>query len=180
MEATQYSSKPHILHNSSNMNAIVQVLAVLFSLSTLSSTEACNKTLISSSGFSFNLIHRDSALSPFYNSSLTPSELIIKAALRSISRMKHFQDDAGAVIIPNRGDYLMKIFLGTPPVEFHAAADTGSDLVWLPCLPCGLCDPQDAFDPADSSTFMVLSCDSQPCSSLPKQTCGNSNQCRYF
>ncbi|XP_028799607.1 aspartic proteinase CDR1-like, partial [Neltuma alba] len=109
----------------------------------------------------------------------------MKAARRSVSRIKHFRDRTGgggngAVITPNRGDYLMKMFMGTPLVELHAAADTGSDLVWVPCLPCGGCDPQNAFDPAKSSTFMVLTCDSQPCASLPRHSCGNSNQCRYF
>ncbi|XP_054816735.1 aspartic proteinase CDR1-like isoform X2 [Prosopis cineraria] len=161
------------------MNVIAQFLALLLSLSALSSSsKACHKTLISS--FSIDLIHRDSAFSPFYNSSLSHSQVIMKAARRSISRIKHFQGGGdGAVLSPNRGDYLMKIFLGTPLVELHAAADTGSDLVWVPCLPCGGCDPQNAFDPAKSSTFTVLPCDSQPCGSLPRQSCGNSNQCRY-
>ncbi|XP_028799619.1 aspartic proteinase CDR1-like [Neltuma alba] len=169
------------------MNFIAQILALLFSLSSLSSSsDACHndKTLIRSS-FSVDLIHRDSVFSPFYNSSLSRSQIIMKAARRSVSRIKHFRDRTGgggngAVITPNRGDYLMKMFMGTPLVELHAAADTGSDLVWVPCLPCGGCDPQNAFDPAKSSTFMVLTCDSQPCASLPRHSCGNSNQCRYF
>ncbi|KAK4285667.1 hypothetical protein QN277_002335 [Acacia crassicarpa] len=164
------------------MNFNAQFLPLLFSLSILTSSEACHdhKTLISS--FSIDLIHRDSVFSPFYNSSLSHSQIIMKAARRSASRLKHFQGGGGggAVITPNRGDYLMKMLLGTPLVELHAAADTGSDLVWVPCLPCGGCDPQNAFDPSKSSTFNVLPCDSQPCGSLPRQSCGDSNQCRYF
>ena len=41
-------------------------------------------------GFTVDLVHRDSPLSPFYNSSITPPELLRNAALRSISRINHF------------------------------------------------------------------------------------------
>lgn len=179
-------------------NVKVQFLAtsvlLIIILSSSSSAEANNynnnnnknksQTIISN--LSINLIHRDSPLSPFYNASQTPSEIILNAAFRSISRIKHFQfhhDDAEAVVISNRGDYLMKMSFGSPRMEFHAAADTGSDLVWIPCLPCERqCDSQNddaiMFDPAKSSTFMLIPCDSQPCASLPRQSCGNSNQCR--
>ncbi|CAL0326385.1 unnamed protein product [Lupinus luteus] len=50
-----------------------------------------------------DLIHRDSPLSPFYK--------------------------AKSAVIPNNGDYLMKIFVGNPPVELLATVDTGSDLI---------------------------------------------------
>ncbi|CAL0326384.1 unnamed protein product [Lupinus luteus] len=54
-------------------------------------------------GLTIDLIHRDSPLSPFY--------------------------EAKSAVIPNNGDYLMKIFVGNPPVELFATADTGSDLI---------------------------------------------------
>ncbi|CAL0310260.1 unnamed protein product [Lupinus luteus] len=83
-------------------------------------------SLAKPNGLSIDLIHIDSPLSPFYNSSLTHKEVLINAAKRSISRNK-----AGTVIIPNNGDYLMKIYIGTPPVESLAIADTGSDHIWV-------------------------------------------------
>jgi len=68
-------------------------------------------------------------------------------------------------VIPNGGDYLMKIAIGTPPVEFTAVADTGSDLVWVQCSPCQQCIPQKSplFDPSKSSTYQAIPCESQSC-----------------
>ncbi|KAE9585020.1 hypothetical protein Lal_00018110 [Lupinus albus] len=54
-------------------------------------------------GLTIDLIHRDSPLSPF-----------------------HTNKNA---VFPNNGDYLMKVFVGNPPVELHAIADTRSDLI---------------------------------------------------
>ena len=164
------------------MQVLLLFLASTFLLSSISCGDA--KPL---RGFSIDLIHRDSPLSPFYNSSMTPTELLRKAAMRSISRINQFDlfvfenKAAETIIIPNLiiGDYLMKIFIGTPSVEFFAVADTGSDLIWVPCLPCGQCNPQSAFDPKKSSTFMQLPCNSQPCNFLETHDCGNSSECRY-
>ena len=146
------------------------------------------------SSFSIDLIHRDSPLSPFYNSSLTPSELIRNAALRSIARfngvhqfsLNENDQSPETIIVPDGGDYLMRIYIGTPPVERLAFADTGSDLIWVQCSPCegSNCFPQDTplFDPNKSSTFVPVSCDSQPCTLLPQRqrACGNSNECNYL
>ncbi|XP_028752468.1 aspartic proteinase CDR1-like [Neltuma alba] len=132
-------------------------------------------------GFSIDLIHRDSPLSPFYNSSMTRSERFQKAALRSMSRANRFGQSSTAEtselvetdIFPNDASYLMKISVGTPPVERLALADTGSDLIWFQCSPCPKCYPQNAplFDPKSSSTYMTLLCGSDPCNSLPKSLC---------
>ena len=127
---------------------------------------------------------------------MTPSELIRNAALRSIARfngvhqlsLNENDQSPESIIVPNGGlgDYLMRIYIGTPPVERLAVADTGSDLIWVQCSLCqeeSSCFPRDAplFDPNQSSTFMPLSCDSQPCSQLPQgqHACGNSNECLY-
>jgi len=172
----------------SNMHALIFLFFALNSLYNPSFVESTKNP----SGFEVELIHHDSPLSPFYNSSLTSSELITNAALRSISRSKRLSlsqnnelnDSPESIIIPNGGDYLMKIYIGTPPVERLAVADTGSDLIWVQCSPCENCFPQDTpyYDPKKSSTFMGLSCDSQSCSLLPKghHGCGKSNQCEYI
>ncbi|XP_028787580.1 aspartic proteinase CDR1-like [Neltuma alba] len=149
-------------------------------------------------GFSIDLIHRDSPLSPFYNSSMTRSERFQNAALRSMSRANRFGQSSTAEtselvetdILPNDGSYLMKISVGTPPVERLALADTGSDLIWFQCSPCPKCYPQNAplFDPKSSSTYMTLLCGSDPCKALPQvkvqgqqyPKCGTSNECTYF
>ncbi|XWS10367.1 hypothetical protein CRYUN_Cryun39dG0071200 [Craigia yunnanensis] len=141
------------------------------------------------SGFSVELIHRDSLLSPFYNGSLTSSELLRKNALHSMERIKNFQSliDQKAiqsVVIPNGGSYLMKLSFGTPPVEYLAIADTGSDLIWIQCAPCPQtqCYSQGSspFDPQASSTYQKLSCDSETCQALPRKQCLNTNDCEYY
>ncbi|KAK9275867.1 hypothetical protein L1049_023140 [Liquidambar formosana] len=158
------------------------VIVIFFSLPTLPFTEA--KT----GGFSIDLIHRDSPLSPFYNHSFTPEESLKNAALRSISRLNHFRQSSidekaiESMVIPGEGDYLMKLSIGTPPVEFYAAADTGSDLIWIQCMPCMQCYPQDSpiFNPAKSSTYRELSCGSKPCTKLSRKTCSKTNGCQYY
>ncbi|XP_027342614.1 aspartic proteinase CDR1-like [Abrus precatorius] len=163
-------------------------LALLFSLSINIAITEANKSLNS---FNIDLIHRDSSLSPLYNSSMSSSELIENAAMRSISRFNNVHLFANAkesietTIIPYVGQYLMKFYIGTPPIERLAIADTGSDLIWVQCSPCEKCFPQDTplFEPNKSSTSMDVSCDSQPCSLLLKSQqygCGDSGECEYI
>ncbi|KAK4253519.1 hypothetical protein QN277_010181 [Acacia crassicarpa] len=160
------------------MNAlIVLFLLSLFSLS----------TLINGLSLNFDIVHRDSPLSPFHNSSISLSELARNARLRSLSRSNRRQllqtDMLPPIIVQGEGEYLMRIYVGSPPVESWAIADTGSDLIWVQCLPCNKCYPQDAsiFNPLKSSTYQVVSCNSQPCSFFPKNysACGISSQCIY-
>ncbi|MCH80519.1 aspartic proteinase CDR1-like [Trifolium medium] len=77
----------------------------------------------------------------------------------------------------------MKIYIGTPPIERFAVADTGSDLIWVQCSPCVHCFAQDTpyYNPKKSSTFIGLSCKSKPCSLLPHgyHRCAKSNNCGY-
>ncbi|XP_054810913.1 aspartic proteinase CDR1-like [Prosopis cineraria] len=145
-------------------------------------------------GFSIDLIHRDSPLSPLYNSSMTQSQLVQNAALRSMARVNRFRQPSHNIaeiselaqtdIIPNYGNYLMKIFIGTPPVERWSIADTGSDLIWVQCSPCPKCYHQDVslFDPTKSSTYKSETCGSRNCALLPQgqHKCGNSSQCLYL
>ncbi|XP_027343008.1 aspartic proteinase CDR1-like [Abrus precatorius] len=140
-------------------------------------------------GISIDLIHRDSPLSPFHNSSMTPSESIKNAALRSMSRSNRVllsldaNTTLGSTIVPDMegGEYLMKFYIGTPLVERLAFLDTGSDLIWVQCYPCVSCFAQNSpiFDPKNSSTFKSLSCDTNACTFLSHQ-CGNSRECNYF
>ncbi|XWS10366.1 hypothetical protein CRYUN_Cryun39dG0071100 [Craigia yunnanensis] len=80
-----------------------------------------------------------------------------------------------SVVIPNGGSYLMKLSFGTPPVEYLAIADTGSDFIWIQCAPCPQtqCYSQGSspFDPQASSTYQKLSCDSETCQALTRKQC---------
>lgn len=136
-------------------------------------------------GLTVELIHRNSPQSPFYNASATPEDLSIDAASRSLARHRNYfnQNNIQSTVIPNGGNYLMKIAIGTPPVEQFAALDTGSDLIWIQCQPCTSCYKQDApfFDPSRSSTYSNnVPCTSDACSALPISGCGQTNnQCLY-
>ncbi|KAI5318131.1 hypothetical protein L3X38_037839 [Prunus dulcis] len=82
-------------------------------------------------GFSVELIHRDSPMSPFYNPSETPSQHVRNALQHSINRVDFLSTNSfpsnmpKSTIISDMGEYLMKISIGTPPWEFFGVADTG-------------------------------------------------------
>ncbi|KAJ6833784.1 uncharacterized protein M6B38_338805 [Iris pallida] len=63
------------------------------------------------------------------------------------------------------GEYLMDVFIGTPPRHFSLILDTGSDLNWLQCAPCRDCFPQRGplYDPNLSSTYRNLTCRDHSC-----------------
>ncbi|KAK6162768.1 hypothetical protein DH2020_002609 [Rehmannia glutinosa] len=135
-------------------------------------------------GFSIDLIHRDSIQSP---SLYSASERIKNALQRSYDRAKNLArnnstQQPSTEIIPDRGEYLMKFSLGTPPVETLAIADTGSDLTWIQCKPCIKCFKQKSpiFDPKRSSTYKPVSCNTNACNALQRTSCDSSNDtCRY-
>ncbi|KAF8669127.1 hypothetical protein HU200_051453 [Digitaria exilis] len=81
------------------------------------------------------------------------------------------------------GEYLMTLAIGTPPLSYPAIADTGSDLIWTQCAPCGddQCFQQATplYNPANSTTFSYLPCSSQlsicEAASLPACVCPGYN-----
>jgi saccharopepsin len=160
-------------------------VTLLLQLFVLSLTETTNN------GFTVDLIHRDSTLSPFYNSSQTRFDRLYNAFSRSISRANHIKrslqskSSIQSNIIASTSvlDYLMKISLGTPATEVFGVADTGSDLIWAKCEPCENCYKQNfpLFDPQQSSTYRNLSCKSIPCKALRNSSwCTNQNTCQYI
>ncbi|GER30271.1 eukaryotic aspartyl protease family protein [Striga asiatica] len=120
-----------------------------------------------------DLIHRDSPHSPSYDPTKTRFDLLSSAFDRSTTRQSSLNlrkttaafpsgkamAGLSAPITSNGGEYLMKIGIGTPPIEILAIADTGSDLTWTQCQPCSGCyDQQDPlFDPRGSSTYRATS-----------------------
>nr|XP_009589289.1 aspartic proteinase CDR1-like [Nicotiana tomentosiformis] len=140
-------------------------------------------------GFTLDLIHRDSPLSPFYNPSNTPSKRLRNAFHRSFSRASFFKkssfasanDTIQSDIEPIPGEYLMKISIGTPPVKIVAIADTGSDLTWTQCMPCANCFQQTTpiFDSKQSSTYKTVGCNAEECTSLGTSSCVRGNICEY-
>ncbi|KAL6575561.1 hypothetical protein OROHE_000938 [Orobanche hederae] len=152
------------------------LLLIAFSMTKFRITE--------SAGFTIDLIHRDSFQSPSLYSS---SERVKNALQRSFNCVKsllhdHTSQSPSTEIVPDRGEYLMKISLGTPGFETLAIADTGSDLTWIQCKPCTKCFKQKSpiFDPQGSSTYKAVPCNSVECDALPTTSCdGSKDTCVY-
>uniref|UniRef100_A0A5K1ES56 Peptidase A1 domain-containing protein n=1 Tax=Nymphaea colorata TaxID=210225 RepID=A0A5K1ES56_9MAGN len=112
-------------------------------------------------GFSIDLIHRDSSLSPLYDLSFTLAQRAKQFALRSMLHCRRiaslFAKTTSMIaspVMPSSGEYLMKLSLGTPSRLYWATLDTGSDLIWTTCRPCDSCSSQTSmFDPFQSSTY---------------------------
>ncbi|KAK6782760.1 hypothetical protein RDI58_020556 [Solanum bulbocastanum] len=143
-------------------------------------------------GFTLDLIHRDSPLSPYYNPSITPSQRLRDACHRSFSRASFFTKASihpttpsnraiQSDIVPIPAEYLMKISIGTPPRETFAIADTGSDLTWIQCTPCTECFDQifPLFNPRKSSTYKIIGCHSKQCEAVGQTVCVRKNVCQY-
>ena len=89
-----------------------------------------------------------------------------------------------AQLTPHFGQHLMKVSIGTPPVDIYGTADTGSNLVWIPCVPCNdNCFKQihPLFDPKKSSTYGEISCHSKKCHQIwdNDHYCSPQNSCNY-
>ncbi|KAI3465550.1 hypothetical protein Pfo_022213 [Paulownia fortunei] len=85
------------------------------------------------------------------------------------------------------GEYLMDVFMGTPPKHFSLILDTGSDLNWIQCDPCYDCFEQTGpyYDPKESSSFRNISCHDPRChlvsSPDPSRSCKAEDQsCPYY
>ncbi|XP_028755352.1 aspartic proteinase CDR1-like [Neltuma alba] len=132
-------------------------------------------------GFTVDLIHRDSPLSPLFDNSTTRFQKIHNALRRSTKRLNHFfpgnnnnptaqtnqEDDPVSELTTSEGEYLMAYSLGNPEFQTRAFIDTGSDLLWLQCFPCKSCYPQNTpkLEPLLSSTHINVDCNSQRCKS---------------
>ncbi|KAG2300836.1 hypothetical protein Bca52824_037308 [Brassica carinata] len=85
------------------------------------------------------------------------------------------------------GNYIVTVGIGTPKHDLSLVFDTGSDLTWTQCQPCGrngTCYPQEEpiFNPSSSTSYSNISCSSRFCDSLTSQghykNCSASN-CIY-
>ncbi|XP_066167802.1 aspartyl protease family protein At5g10770 [Oryza sativa Japonica Group] len=70
----------------------------------------------------------------------------------------------------NSLEYVVTLGIGTPAVQQTVLIDTGSDLSWVQCKPCGAgeCYAQKdpLFDPSSSSSYASVPCDSDACRKL--------------
>ncbi|KAJ4974425.1 hypothetical protein NE237_007599 [Protea cynaroides] len=78
------------------------------------------------------------------------------------------------------GEYFVRIGVGSPPRDQYMVIDSGSDIVWVQCKPCNQCYQQSdpVFDPAESASFLGVSCSSTVCDRLENAGC-HAGRCRY-
>ncbi|CAM8882099.1 unnamed protein product [Rhodiola kirilowii] len=78
------------------------------------------------------------------------------------------------------GEYFSRVGIGSPPKQVYMVLDTGSDVTWVQCAPCADCYQQTdpIFEPASSSSFKPLTCETSQCRSLDVTECRN-NTCLY-
>ncbi|WCJ18172.1 Eukaryotic aspartyl protease family protein [Euphorbia peplus] len=114
-------------------------------------------------GFKFQLIHRDSPQSPFYEH-LTHFQRLARLAEFSNMRANSFQLDVAnpqkLEVARNSVSYLVKSTVGTPSIPLYFILDTGSGLTWTQCEPC-ICKFRQAppiFNSTMSHTFIELPC----------------------
>ncbi|KAK7308903.1 hypothetical protein RJT34_05229 [Clitoria ternatea] len=102
----------------------------------------------------------------------------------SVKLIRKMSSNAGTVQAPTHaylGQHLMELSIGTPRKTIYAIADTGSDLIWVQCVPCDKCYKQlnPLFDPLKSSTYTNISCQSELCHRLDTGVCSPENRCNY-
>ncbi|CAN6825253.1 unnamed protein product [Brassica oleracea] len=162
-------------------NSVLFVTIFIFFSMTLSSST-------NPKHFTVELIHRDSPHSPLYNPQTTPTDRLLSAFLRSISRSRRFnhqpQTDLQSGLIGAGGEFFMSITIGTPPTNVLAIADTGSDLTWVQCKPCQQCYKENGpiFDKEKSSSYKSEACDSRNCNALSTTERGcdeDKKVCKY-
>jgi hypothetical protein len=134
--------------------------------------------------------HPDSPLSPPRGAS-SAAHRLTAAIRRDKARLARRlgSDDFQTAITANDaadGEYTIDVYLGTPARKFTMIVDTGSDLVWVQCLPCSspgnncFYSPNPYFDPSASSTYSAIPCtDTLRCDPLPVRlmlTCSAKGQ----
>ncbi|KAL6007235.1 hypothetical protein ACLOJK_032731 [Asimina triloba] len=157
--------------------------------------EACSSKEYEGPGL--KIIDRDGPCSPLAEPQASPFQILE----RDQSRVKWLQSqqldkapsqfDAQGVDLPSRlgtsfgtGNYIVTVGFGTPKKDMTVSFDTGSPLTWIQCQPCagGCYHQQDPiFNPAQSSSYLNISCNSADCSQvgLPTGCSSSSPTCIY-
>ncbi|OAY53428.1 protein ASPARTIC PROTEASE IN GUARD CELL 2 [Manihot esculenta] len=136
------------------------------------------------------LLHRDRITSN--NSNLFHARIHrdMKRVASLITRLSgsgtatYTEGDFGAEVVSGMnqgsGEYFVRIGVGSPPKDQYVVIDSGSDIVWVQCQPCTQCyhqtDP--VFDPANSASFIGVSCSSAVCDRVENSGC-HAGRCRY-
>ncbi|CAN1166763.1 Probable aspartic protease At2g35615 [Linum perenne] len=111
------------------------------------------------------LIHRDSIYSPLYNASETTEDRAKRVLQSSLARHDYLSSSSGIetelVLVKGSNVFHVNISIGEPPVPQLVIMDTGSDMLWVKCLPCSPCSSTvgvTIFDPSKSTTYSTRQC----------------------
>lgn len=150
-----------------------------------------------------DLIRRDSPISPLPDAQiLSNAERMHRAIQRSHNRRRRLQHytsqnrghgtfkSYSSPVNYEEGEFLMQMAIGSPvPSNLHFILDTGSDLIWTQCQPCGnscVAQNDSMYDPFQSSSYTSVSCSNSLCSALnvPASVsfgfCDFLANCRYY
>ncbi|XP_048318526.2 aspartic proteinase nepenthesin-2 [Ziziphus jujuba] len=126
-------------------------------------------------------IHSHQTRSSRFKTSL--NRFIILAEKSNNSHIAATDDTRADVFAEDSSTQFMANFsFGDPAVAHLLTMDTGSNLLWIQCLPCTKCFGQSSplFDPSKSSTFTALPCSSPSCTVLqPEHKYDLSDNCKF-
>ncbi|KAJ4839746.1 hypothetical protein Tsubulata_026023 [Turnera subulata] len=145
-------------------------------------------------GFSLNLIPRDSPVSPLYPGNLTNLQRIERLIKFSNARgyyLENFSnpnatttpepDNIRFTLLRDNFFYMVQVGIGSQQIPEFLLMDTGGGLIWTQCLPCTNCYNQHfpIYNSQASTSYRKLPCDHPLCSGpQPLYQCVN-NECRY-
>nr|CAD1821105.1 unnamed protein product [Ananas comosus var. bracteatus] len=129
---------------------------------------------------SLTLLHRDAVSGRSYASHRDRvADLLSRDSARAASITRRLSpayyyhvDDFGSEVVSGldegSGEYFVRVGVGSPPKDQYLVVDSGSDVIWVQCQPCAQCYAQSdpVFDPAESSSFAGITCDSPICGIL--------------
>ncbi|GAB4861586.1 Aspartyl protease protein 2 [Ancistrocladus abbreviatus] len=98
------------------------------------------------------------------------------------ARGHDFSSSVVSGLAQGSGEYFTRLGVGTPPKYMFMVLDTGSDVVWIQCMPCKKCYTQTdpVFNPIRSRSFVSIPCKSPVCLKLDQPGCSlRGNKCTY-
>ncbi|KAF7838005.1 aspartic proteinase CDR1-like [Senna tora] len=100
-----------------------------------------------------------------------------------VAKARATDDDTQSPVLPESSgtQFMANFSVGIPPVPQLLTIDTGSNLLWIQCLPCTKCFNQTSplFDPSKSSTYTNIPCTYPSCNISSHYKCDASYNCKF-
>lgn len=162
-----------------------------FTLLSLTSQTTHQSHVTSKSKYSIPIYHLSSILN---HTDITFNDRINRDLARATSlarylsspvdryKLTDFGSDVVSGLSQGSGEYFIRVGVGTPAREQYLVIDSGSDVIWLQCIPCTQCYSQSdpIFDPSSSSSFSAVTCGSRVCHLVTGTSCDNSDESCWY